>query len=279
VYLHTPIRGVKDPILHRDFKPSNILLDAHLNVKLSDVGLSRAAHELAEGATHVETSNLSGTPGFIDPLYINSRGQVSELTDGYALGVSLLVCLTGRPATSADRAGSLVEEMMDVLDTPSRAGGRVDNAAGWPEGVATEVAALAAGLVHTSRAARVPVPRVSQTLERLCEAASQRAGFQIYPDPLEDGGIGALDAIARLLGPGTSGEAAAAAEARECVVCMSEPRSVRFSPCGHAACCESCTQALMRSNDRCPTCRVRIQGIRDRGEQIAYEESYISPIR
>ena len=54
----------------------------------------------AGGDTHVSSRNLVGTPGFIDPLALNS-GRYSQLTDGYALGVTMLMCLTGRDALQA----------------------------------------------------------------------------------------------------------------------------------------------------------------------------------
>ena len=49
---------------------------------------------IAHAHAHVCIQGLVGTAGYIDPIYANS-GQYSQLTDGYALGVTLLVCLTG----------------------------------------------------------------------------------------------------------------------------------------------------------------------------------------
>ena len=43
-------------------------------------------------------------------------------------------------------------------------------------------------------------------------------------------------------------------EERECVICMSEPREVRFS-CGHAVCCRGCAESLLALEHPCPTCR------------------------
>ena len=68
------------------------------------------------------------------------------------------------------------------------------------------------------------------------------------------------------------GIAAAPAGPRECVVCMAEPRAVRYR-CGHCTCCEACTALL----ERCPSCRVAPIHVVARGAALAYEESFVAP--
>lgn len=60
-YLH---HGCEQPIIHRDIKSTNILLDENFQAKLADFGLSRAFP--VEGGSHISTV-FAGTPGYLDP--------------------------------------------------------------------------------------------------------------------------------------------------------------------------------------------------------------------
>ncbi|KAF5745506.1 LRR receptor-like serine/threonine-protein kinase [Tripterygium wilfordii] len=60
-YLHN---GCKPPIIHRDLKTSNILLNESMQAKIADFGLSRSF--ATENDSHV-TTRPAGTPGYLDP--------------------------------------------------------------------------------------------------------------------------------------------------------------------------------------------------------------------
>ncbi|XP_075503105.1 putative serine/threonine-protein kinase PBL23 [Primulina tabacum] len=95
-YLH---ETANPPVIYRDFKASNILLDENFNPKLSDFGLAKLGP--VGGHTHIST-RVMGTYGYCAPEYA-STGQLTTKSDVYSFGVVFLEIITGRRVIDTTR--------------------------------------------------------------------------------------------------------------------------------------------------------------------------------
>lgn len=84
------------PVIHRDIKSSNILLDATWTAKVSDFGLSQMGPTEEEDVSHLSL-RAAGTLGYIDPEYYRLQ-QLTTKSDVYSFGVVLLELLSGHKA-------------------------------------------------------------------------------------------------------------------------------------------------------------------------------------
>lgn len=85
-------------ILHRDVKPSNVLLDRNDRALLADFGIAQAA---GQATRLTATGAVIGTPGYMAPELV--RGEpASPASDRYALAVLAFELLSGRPPFTAE---------------------------------------------------------------------------------------------------------------------------------------------------------------------------------
>ncbi|CAO2144390.1 unnamed protein product [Urochloa humidicola] len=160
-YLHSL---VSMPIIHRDIKSPNILLDDNLTVKLSDFGASRYIPIDQEG---IQTT-VQGTLGYLDPMY-HSTGHLTEKSDVYSFGVLLIELLTRKKPVSYRSSQGFVlvnhflsllsennlDEILDLQVTKEGAGEVVD------------IALLAAICVKLRAEERPTMRQVEMTLESI----------------------------------------------------------------------------------------------------------------
>jgi len=240
-YLHTPDPATHKPaILHRDIKPSNILLDLDGGARLADMGLAR---QTRPEAAHVTTmTTIAGTNGFMDDYY-QDTGRFDASADGYAMGVTLLVLLTCFRAIDPVHGHVVRGGRCDVEEEEIAT--LADARARWPDAAAREVYKVAMALVKRNRERRITVATARQRLEALLPAPPPVVG-----DMFE----------------------------RECVLCLSAPRHVRFA-CGHSQLCRGCVRLyLQRPAPTCTLCRepVSREGLLV-GDDVARQETFVRP--
>lgn len=101
----------KNGILHRDLKPTNILIDADDEPHITDFGLAK---RLGLDTGQTRTGTVLGTPSYMSPE--QAQGRIAELgptTDVYSLGAILYELMTGRPPF---RGETPLDTVMQVID-------------------------------------------------------------------------------------------------------------------------------------------------------------------
>jgi serine/threonine protein kinase len=162
-FLHS---ATPHPIVHRDVKTSNILLDANNEAKISDFGTireqTRGQHtDIKNMETHLTTRMVIGTDNYMPPEYVK-HGKISPKLDAFAFGVCLLELLSGRRPT-AD-----LLELFDTHATHASISDALDpRVADWALEEALVVARMGMGCQETLTSKRWTVLQVLPQLEGL----------------------------------------------------------------------------------------------------------------
>lgn len=94
-------------VIHRDVKPSNIMLTLDSEVRLIDFGIAQNAR-----AEHSQISNVAGSPFYMSPEQINGD-RITQRSDIYSLGVVLYALLTGRRPFRASTLDGLLHSIVN----------------------------------------------------------------------------------------------------------------------------------------------------------------------
>jgi tetratricopeptide (TPR) repeat protein len=151
-------------LVHRDFKPDNVLVDASNRARVVDFGLARATSDLGSAAAPTPGDSLStttgaaaGSPAYLAPELVRGEAPGAR-SDQYAFGVTAFQALRGKYPFAGDTAAEVWNEMAegrirDVgrnlppwLDRSVRRSLSVDATARWPD-----MAAFAAALERRPR--------------------------------------------------------------------------------------------------------------------------------
>ncbi|MBI5726014.1 MAG: serine/threonine protein kinase [Planctomycetes bacterium] len=103
-------------LIHRDVKPSNIMVTQDGKAKLADMGLAVATVDLKNA---IETSKMYGTPYYISPEQILGKADIDFRADIYSLGATLFHMVTGRrPFTGKNVIEVLEKHLKAPLESP-----------------------------------------------------------------------------------------------------------------------------------------------------------------
>ncbi|CAL0330277.1 unnamed protein product [Lupinus luteus] len=182
------LHEAQKPVIYRDFKASNILLDSDYGAKLSDFGLAKDGPEGDD--THVST-RVMGTQGYAAPEYVMT-GHLTAMSDVYSFGVVLLEILTGRRSVEKgrpQREQNLVEWSRPYLNDSRKLSRIMDPRL---EGQYSEIGAKKAAalaylcLSHRPRS-RPTMTTVVKTLEPLQDFDDIPIGPFVYTVPSDNG--------------------------------------------------------------------------------------------
>lgn len=111
--------AIKRDVIHRDVKPSNIMIDSTGRVRVTDLGLAKLT--IKGMASLTQELHTVGTPNYMSPEQIKSSDDLDLRTDIYSLGASLYHMVCGSPPYKGKTAMEVVAmHVGSALEPPFR---------------------------------------------------------------------------------------------------------------------------------------------------------------
>ncbi|CAN6347023.1 unnamed protein product [Urochloa humidicola] len=164
------------PVIHRDVKSANVLLDANLDARLGDFGLALRVPRATTGANAAAaTPAPAGTLGYLDPAYVTPE-SLSTKTDVFSFGILLLEIMSGRKAIDVQHSPPSVVEWAVPLLRKGRVAALFDPRIAPLRDPAArkDLAALAASCVRSCRERRPSMADIVERLVVLSKAVSAK---------------------------------------------------------------------------------------------------------
>lgn len=151
------------PVIHRDIKSSNILIDRSFSARLGDFGLSLRGH--VEDVV-VKSTPPAGTLGYLDPAYL-APGDLSTKSDVFSFGILLLEIISGRNAIDVNYSPPSVVDWAVPLIKSGEYTEICDPRISSPEdeGVLRQLAVVAARCVRKTAVKRPAMAEVVEWLK------------------------------------------------------------------------------------------------------------------
>ncbi|KAJ4782143.1 Leucine-rich receptor-like protein kinase family protein [Rhynchospora pubera] len=178
-YMH---HSYSQPIMHRDIKSSNILLDMKFRAKIADFGLARVLEKSGEPET---VSAIQGSFGYIAPECGKKR-KINEKVDVYSFGVVLLELTTGKRANEGDEFEALSDWALRLFLEHGILVDMIDEEIRNDENLSDIVTVFELGLACTSKdpIGRPTMKMVLQCLSKCDPMNNIRNGF--YDDQFDE---------------------------------------------------------------------------------------------
>ena len=100
-------------IVHRDVKPSNVMVDSDGHVKITDFGIAR----MESASVRTQTGMVLGSPKYMSPEQVMGK-LIDQRSDIFSLGVVLFEMLTGRAPFSGDNINAIMYQTLNYTPPP-----------------------------------------------------------------------------------------------------------------------------------------------------------------